>query len=167
MISWKVCTKLRTRESDQLKTVLDLYDIEIHQKISMFNFQKLKTMVKRRKDQELRLRNFDARHCKIEQRAVVKNRKGFSGVEGGKGICYQWKEKVRCSKGNQCSFWHESNDRAHQKPDRNAATPSETSMTRGRSVSRKRSIKSNNKPGIILRQPCRYFLKGTCTRITL
>ena len=27
--------KLRIRESDQLKTVLELYDMEIHQKISM------------------------------------------------------------------------------------------------------------------------------------
>ena len=31
--------KLRLRESDQLKTVLELYDMEIHQKISMFNCQ--------------------------------------------------------------------------------------------------------------------------------
>ena len=53
--------KLRIRESDQLKTVLELYDMEIHQKISMPNYQKLKTTVKRRKDQKLRLRNFDAR----------------------------------------------------------------------------------------------------------
>ena len=36
--------KLRIRESDQLKTVLELNDTEIHQKISMPNFQKLKTM---------------------------------------------------------------------------------------------------------------------------
>ena len=35
--------KLRTRESDQLKTVLELYDMEIHQKISMPNYQKLMT----------------------------------------------------------------------------------------------------------------------------
>ena len=34
--------KLRIRESAQLKTVLELYDMEIHQKISMPNFQKLK-----------------------------------------------------------------------------------------------------------------------------
>ena len=27
--------KLRIRESDQLKTVLELYDMEVHQKISM------------------------------------------------------------------------------------------------------------------------------------
>ena len=39
--------KLRIRESDQLKTVLELYDIEIHQKISVRNYQKLKTMMKR------------------------------------------------------------------------------------------------------------------------
>ena len=37
-------------------------------------------------------------------------------------------------------------------------------MTRGRSVSRKRSIKGKSNPGILLRQPCRYYLKGTCTR---
>ena len=85
--------KLRILESAQLKTVLELYDMEIHQKISMPNYQKLKTMVKRSTDQKLRLRNFDARHGKIETGAVVKNRKGMSGVEGGKGICYQWKEK--------------------------------------------------------------------------
>ena len=39
--------KLRTRESDQLSTVFELHDMEIHQKISISNYQKLKTMVKR------------------------------------------------------------------------------------------------------------------------
>ena len=68
--------KLRTRESDQLKTVLELYDMEIHQKISMPDHQKLKTMVKRSIDQKLRLRNFDARNERIETGAVVTNRRG-------------------------------------------------------------------------------------------
>ena len=85
--------KLRIHESVQLKTVLELYDMEIHEKISMPNNQKLKTMVQSCIDQKLRLRNFEARHGRIETGAVVKNRKGLSGVEGGKGICYQWKEK--------------------------------------------------------------------------
>ena len=31
---------LRIRESDQLKTVLELYDVEIHQKMSVLNSQK-------------------------------------------------------------------------------------------------------------------------------
>ena len=98
-----------------------------------------------------------------KENAVVKNRKELTGVEGGKGICYQWKEKGRCSKGDKCSFWHESNDHA-QKPPPKAATASEPSMTRGRSVSRKRSIRGESNYGSILRQPCRYYLKGTCTR---
>ena len=78
-------------------------------------------------------------------------------------MCYQWKEKGQCSNGDQYSFRHESNDHA-QKPAPKAATPSEPSMTRGRSVSRKRSIRGKSNPGVILRQPCRYYLKGTCTR---
>ena len=153
--------KLRIRESAQLKTALELYDMEIHQKISVPNYQKLKTMVKSSIDQKLRLRNFDTRHGRIETGAVVKNRKGLSGVEGGKGICYQWKEKGQCSQGDRCSFRHE--DRA-QKPEHTAATPFELTVSRGRSVSRKRSIRGKSNQGSILRQPCRYYLRGTCTR---
>ena len=33
--------KLRIRESEQLKTVSDLYEMEIHQKISMPNYKKI------------------------------------------------------------------------------------------------------------------------------
>ena len=58
--------KTRIRESDQLKTVLELYDMEIHQKISVPDYQNMKTMVKRSIDQKLRLRNFDARNERIE-----------------------------------------------------------------------------------------------------
>ena len=48
--------------------------MEIHQKISVPNYQELKTMVKRCLDQKLRLRNFDARHGRIESGSVVKSR---------------------------------------------------------------------------------------------
>ena len=85
--------KLRIRESVQHKTAKELYDMEFLQKISMLHYQTFKTMVKRSVDQKLRLRNFDARHGGIETGAVVKNRKGLSGVEGGKGTSYQSKEK--------------------------------------------------------------------------
>ena len=67
--------KMRICESDQLKTVLELYDMEIHQKMSMPNCQKLKTMVKRSTDQKARLRNFDARNERIESGAVVTSRR--------------------------------------------------------------------------------------------
>ena len=69
--------KLRIRESDQLEAVFELYDMEIHQKISMPYYRKLKTMVKRSFDQKRRFRNFDARNENIETGAVVKSRSGF------------------------------------------------------------------------------------------
>ena len=120
--------------------------------------------MKRRIDQKLRLRNCDARHRRIKSGAVVKSRKARIGVEGGKGTCYQWKENGQCSQGDQCSFRHETQDRA-QTPEHTAATPSEPTPSRGRSVSRKRSIRGKSNHGAtILRQPCRYYLKGTCTR---
>ena len=37
----------------------------------------------------------------------MKSRKGFIGAKGGRGICYQWKEKGQCSQGDRCSFRHE------------------------------------------------------------
>ena len=151
--------KLRIRDSAQLKTVLELYDMEIYQKISMPNYQKMKTMV--RKDQKLRLRNFDCRHEKIETGAVVKSRKGLTDVEGGKGFCSKWKEKGQCSKGKQCSFWHESNDRAKKTRPQCRHTFRTILVT---SVSKKRSIQGKSNPGTILRQLCRCYLKGTCTR---
>ena len=50
------------------KRIVEPYDMEIHLKIWMPNYQKLKTMVKRSMDQKLRLRNFDARNERIENR---------------------------------------------------------------------------------------------------
>ena len=106
--------KCTIRESAQLKTVQELHDMEFHQKMSVPNYQKLTTMVKRSIDQKLRFRNFAASHGRIESGAVVKSPKGLISVEGGKGICCQWKEKGQCSKGEQCSFRHDSNDRARK-----------------------------------------------------
>ena len=96
--------QLRILESDQLTTVLEVFDVEIHQKISMPNYQKLKTMVKRSKDQKLRLRTFDARSERIETGAVVTSRRRSSGIERGQGVCYKWKAKGQCSRGDRCSF---------------------------------------------------------------
>ena len=120
-------------------------------------------MVERSIDQRLRLRNSDARNERIEKGAVVTSRRALSGIEGGQGVCNQWTAKGQCSKRDQCSFRHESNDR-EQKPTPKAATPSEPSMTRGRSASRKRSVRGRSQTGRFLRQPCKYYLKGFCTR---
>ena len=47
------------------------------------------TMVKRRKDQKLRLRNLNTRNERIETVAVVTSRRGLRGIERGKGVCYR------------------------------------------------------------------------------
>ena len=50
--------KLRIRESEKLKTVLELYNMEILQKKAGSDYQRLKTMVKRSIEQNLRVKNF-------------------------------------------------------------------------------------------------------------
>ena len=64
--------KLRIRESVKLKTVLELYDLEIHQKNAGPDYHRLKTMVKRSIEQDSRNRNFGARNGNYERNAVVK-----------------------------------------------------------------------------------------------
>ena len=58
--------KLRIRESDKLKTVLELYDLETHQKKLGPDYHRLKTMVERSIEQDLRNRNFGARNGNYE-----------------------------------------------------------------------------------------------------
>ena len=65
--------KLRIRESDKLKTVLELYDLETHQKKLGPDYHRLKAMVKRSIEQEIRNKNFGARSGNFEKNAVVKN----------------------------------------------------------------------------------------------
>ena len=56
--------KLRTRESEKLKTVLELYNVEIHQKKAGLGYHRLKTTVKRSIEQDIRIKNFEARNGK-------------------------------------------------------------------------------------------------------
>ena len=65
--------KLRIRESEKLKTVLELYDLETYQKKLGPDYHRLKAMVKRSIEQEIRNKNFGARNGNFEKNAVVKN----------------------------------------------------------------------------------------------
>ena len=65
--------KLRIRESEKLKTVLELYDLETHQKKLGPDYHRLKAMVKRSIGQEVGNKNFGARSGNFEKNAVVKN----------------------------------------------------------------------------------------------
>ena len=60
--------KLRIRESEKLKTVLELYDLETHQKKLGPDYHRLKTMVKRSIEQDFRNKNFGARNGNYEKK---------------------------------------------------------------------------------------------------
>ena len=104
--------KLRIRESDKLKTVLEVYDLEIHQKEAGLDYHRLKTMVKRSIEQNLRMNNFEARNGNYETSAVVKNQGTKQCAQRSLGDCWQWKAKGQCSKGDTCSLRHVMNKRA-------------------------------------------------------
>ena len=78
---------LRIRESDKLKTVLALYDLETHQKKLGPDDYRLKTMVKRSIEQEIRNKNFGARSGNFEKNALVKNQGTKQHVQRILGDC--------------------------------------------------------------------------------
>ena len=65
--------KLRIRVSEKLKTVLELYKMEIHQKKAGPDYHRLKTMVRRSIEQDLRNRGFGISNGNYERNATVKN----------------------------------------------------------------------------------------------
>ena len=103
--------KLRIRESEKLKTVLELYNMEIQKKAGP-DYHRLKTMVKRSIEQNLRIKNFEARNGNYETNAVVKNQGTKQREQRTLGDCWQWKANGQCSGGDNCSFRHDINKRA-------------------------------------------------------
>ena len=67
--------KLRIHESEKRKTVLELYNLEIHQKKAKPEYHRSKTMVQRSIEQNLRSQNFEARKGRIESGALVKSQR--------------------------------------------------------------------------------------------
>ena len=103
--------KLRLRESDKLKTVLELYNLEIHQKKGGPDYHRLKTIVKRSIEQNLRIKNFEAGNGNYVTCAVVKNQETKQRVQRIFGDCWQWEPNGQCVKGDHGSFRHDINKR--------------------------------------------------------
>ena len=148
--------KLRIRESEKLKTVLELYDLEIHQKKAGPDYHRLKTMVKRSFEQEIRNKNFGARNGNFETNAVLKNPGTKQRAQRSLGDCWQWKAYGQCSKGDNCSFRHDMNKRAKL----TQPNPSPRSSTQ---QSVKNASRTRSPSGKMARLPCKDYLKGTCT----
>ena len=86
----EILYKLRKRVSEKPKTVLELYNLDIYQKIAKPDYQRLKTMVKRSIEQHLKSRNFAARNGRTESDALVKNQREQRRVKKkGPGKCWQ------------------------------------------------------------------------------
>ena len=73
------------------------------------------------------------------------------------------KGSQQCSRGDQCSFRHDEDKRA--KPTPKTAPLSDPPTQRGRSASRRRNLRGRSPSGKFDRQPCKNFLKGTCTKL--
>ena len=108
--------KLRIRVSGKLKTVLELYDLDIHQKKLGPDYHRLKAMVMRSIDQEIRNKNFGARSGNFKKNAVVKNQGTKQRVQRILGDCSHWETNGQCVKGDNFSFRHDINKRANVKP---------------------------------------------------
>ena len=85
--------QLRIRGSEKLKTELELYDLEIHQKKIRPDNHRLKTMVKRSIEQDIRNENFGARNGNFDRNAVVKNPGTKQCLQRILGHCWQWKSQ--------------------------------------------------------------------------
>ena len=154
--------KLRIRESEKLKTVVEQYDLEIHQKKAGPDYHRLKTMVKRSIEQDLRNRNFGARNGNYERNAVVKNQRTKQRGQRILGDCWQWEANGQCFKGDNCSFRRDIDKRA--KKTQPNPSPNSFMQPSERKTSRTRSPRGKKTSGRMSRWPCKDYLKGTCTK---
>ena len=141
--------KLRIRESGKLRSVLELYDLETHQKKLGPDYHRLKAMVKRSIEQEIRNKNFGARSGNFEKNAVVKNQETKQREQRTLGDCLQWKANWQCSKRRELQFpsrYQISVQNGHSR--QNEGNASKTRSPRGRSPSGKMS-----------RWPCKDYLQ--------
>ena len=152
--------KSRRRESEKLKTVLELYDLEIHQKKLGLDYHRLKTMVKRSIEQDIRNKNFGARNGNYEKNAVVKNQGTKQRVQRILGDCWKWETNGQCVKGDNCSFRHDVNKRGKITPSN--PSPNSFMQQSERKSSRTRSPRGKSPSGRMSRWPCKDYLKGTC-----
>ena len=135
--------------------------MEIHQKKAGTDYHRLETMVKRSIEQNLRIKNFEARNGNYETNAVVKNQGTKQRAQRTLRDCWQWKANGQCSEGDNCSFRHDVNKRA--KMTQPNPSPSSFMQQNETNASRTRSPRGKSPGGRISRRPCKDYLKGTCT----
>ena len=158
MTSCKSLYKLRMLESDQFKTVLEVYDMEIHQKMSVPNYQKLKTMVKRSVDQKTSI-------AKLWRQACAKwNR---SSDQESRWIKWRWRRQRYLLPVERWRPMFERRPVQFPAWEWRSCTKTDTECRHAYwaiNDTRSKWGQERSNPGVIFRQPCRCYLKGTCTR---
>ena len=112
-------------------------------------------------EQNLRLKNFEARNGNVETSAVVKNQRVKQHEQRSLGDCWQWNANGQCSKGDSCSFRHDKDKRA--KSTQPNPSPRSSAQQNKRNASRSKSPRGRSPSGKMARLPCKDHLKGTCT----
>ena len=77
------------------------------------DYHRLKTMVKRSIEQDIRNKNFGAKNGNYEKNAVVKNQGTKQRGQRTLRDCWQWEFNGQCSRGDNCSFRHDINKRGN------------------------------------------------------
>ena len=124
------------------------------------DYHRLKTMVKRSIEQEIRNKNFGNRIGNFEKNAVVKNQGTKQRVQRILGDCWQWETNGQCVKGDNCSFRHDMNKRGKSSPSN--PSPNSFMQQSERKSSRTRSPRGRSPSGRTSRWPCKDYLKGIC-----
>ena len=91
MTSWKDCTNSEYESLRNSEPYRELYDLEIHQKKLVPDYHRLKTMVKRSIEQEIRNKNFGNRNGYFEKNVVV-NQRTKQREQRILGDCWQWEK---------------------------------------------------------------------------
>ena len=117
-------------------------------------------MVKRSIEQNIRIKNFEARNGNYETNAVVKNQGTKQRVQRFLGDCWQWETNGQCVKGNNCSFRHDMDKRG--KISQSNPFPSTFMQQNERKASRTRSPRGKSPSGRMSRWPCKDYFRGTC-----
>ena len=79
--------------------------METHQKKAGRDYHKIEDNGKKKKiEQNLRIKKFEARNGNFETSAVVKNQEVKKREQRSLGDCWQWEANGQCSKGDNCSF---------------------------------------------------------------
>ena len=126
-----------------------MYDLEIHQKKLGPDYHKLKTMVKRSIEQDIRNKNFGIRNGNYEKNAVVKNQGTKQRVQRILGDGWQWEANGQCVKGDNCSFRHDINKR--EKVTLSNPSPISFMQQNERKSSRTRSPRGKSPSGSVSR----------------